>query len=194
MTNDIMQRIIDLEREIATLPSGSVSKKTIKDKVYYYHRVNRDGKTKETYVSFDDVDELKAQIKKRRVLEKELKELRRIEPNAFDDTPSHDFNTYIRIGEQLRSYVSPVKDYKKRECYSKLHEYIYGGHQDRVFVLYGLRRTGKTTLIRQIIADMAENDFQKSAFIQVKVSDDLGKLNKDLKHLESQGFKLESQA
>lgn len=189
MTNDIMQRIIDLEREIATLPSGSVSKKTIKDKVYYYHRVNRDGKTKETYVSFDDVDELKAQIKKRRVLEKELKELRRIEPNAFDDTPSHDFNTYIRIGEQLRSYVSPVKDYKKRECYSKLHEYIYGGHQDRVFVLYGLRRTGKTTLIRQIIADMAENDFQKSAFIQVKVSDDLGKLNKDLKHLESQGFK-----
>ena len=189
MTNDIMQRIIDLEREIATLPSGSVSKKTIKDKVYYYHRVNRDGKTKETYVSFDDVDELKAQIKKRRALEKELKELRRIEPNAFDDTPSHDFNTYIRIGEQLRSYVSPVKDYKKRECYSKLHEYIYGGHQDRVFVLYGLRRTGKTTLIRQIIADMAENDFQKSAFIQVKVSDDLGKLNKDLKHLESQGFK-----
>ena len=189
MTNDIMQRIIDLEREIATLPSGSVSKKTIKDKVYYYHRVNRDGKTKETYVSFDDVDELKAQIKKRRALEKELKELRRIEPNAFDDTPSHDFNTYIRIGEQLRSYVSPVKNYKKRECYSKLHEYIYGGHQDRVFVLYGLRRTGKTTLIRQIIADMTESDFQKSAFIQVKVSDDLGKLNKDLKHLESQGFK-----
>ena len=38
--NDIMERIIDLEQEIAALPSGSVSKKTIKDKVYYYHRVN----------------------------------------------------------------------------------------------------------------------------------------------------------
>jgi len=189
MTNDIMQKIIDLEREIAALPSGSVSKKTIKDKVYYYHRVTRDGKVKETYVSFDDVDELKAQIKKRRELEKKLKELKRIEPTAFDATPSHDFNTYIRIGEQLRNYVSPVKSYKKRECYSKLHEYIYGGHQDRVFVLYGLRRTGKTTLIRQIIADMSESDFQKSAFIQVKVQDDLGKLNKDLKQLESQGFK-----
>ena len=50
MTNDIMQKIIDLEREIAALPSGSVSKKTIKDKVYYYHRVTRDGKVKETYV------------------------------------------------------------------------------------------------------------------------------------------------
>ena len=73
MSNDIMQRIIDLEREIAALPPGSVSKKTIKDKIYYYHRVKRDGKIKETYVSFDEVDKLKAQIKKRRELEKKLK-------------------------------------------------------------------------------------------------------------------------
>jgi len=189
MTNDIMQRIIDLEREIATLPSGSVSKKTIKDKIYYYHRVNRDGKVKETYVSFDDVDELKAQIKKRRELEKELKELRRLEPALPQDEFSDEFNTYIRIGEQLRSYVKSVKEYNKRECYSKLHEYVYGGHQDRVFVLYGLRRTGKTTLIRQLIADMNETDFQKSAFIQVKVQDDLAKLNKDLQTLEKKGYK-----
>ena len=184
-----MQRIIDLEREIATLPSGSVSKKTIKDKIYYYHRVNRDGKVKETYVSFDDVDELKAQIKKRRELEKELKELRRLEPALPQSGFSDEFNTYIRIGESLKRYVSSVKKYNKRECFSKLHEYIYGGHQDRVFVLYGLRRTGKTTLIRQLIADMNESDFQKSAFIQVKVQDDLAKLNKDLQSLEKKGYK-----
>ncbi|MBP3359274.1 MAG: AAA family ATPase [Clostridia bacterium] len=187
--NDIMQRIIDLEREIAVLPSGSVSKKTIKDKVYYYHRMTRDGKVKETYVSFDDVDELKAQIKKRRALEKELKELKRLEPAPKKKSIFHDFNTYIRIGEQLKKYASPVKNYKKRECYSKLYEYIYGGHQDKVFVLYGLRRTGKTTLIRQIIADMTESDRQKSAFIQVKMQDDLAMLNKDLKYLERQGYK-----
>ena len=184
-----MQRIIDLEREIATLPSGSVSKKTIKDKIYYYHRVNRDGKVKETYVSFDDVDELKAQIKKRRELEKELKELRRLEPALPQSEFSDEFNTYIRIGESLKRYVSSVKKYNKRECFSKLHEYIYGGHQDRVFVLYGLRRTGKTTLIRQLIADMNEADFQKSAFIQVKVQDDLAKLNKDIQSLEKKGYK-----
>ena len=189
MTNDIMQKIIDLEREIAALPSGSVSKKTIKDKVYYYHRVTRDGKVKETYVSFDDVDELKAQIKKRRELEKELKELRRLEPALPQSEFSDEFNTYIRIGESLERYVSSVKKYNKRECYSKLHEYVCGGHQDRVFVLYGLRRTGKTTLIRQLIADMNETDFQKTAFIQVKVQDDLAKLNKDLQSLEKKGYK-----
>ena len=185
MSNDIMQRIIDLEREIAALPPGSVSKKTIKDKIYYYHRVKRDGKIKETYVSFDEVDKLKAQIKKRRELEKKLKKFRRLEPAV----PETEFNTYIRIGAQLKSYASPVKAYKKRACYRKLHEYVYGDHQDKVFVLYGLRRTGKTTLIRQLIADMNEIDLQKSAFIQVRAQDDLAKLNKDLRLLEKQGCK-----
>ena len=187
--NEIMQRIVDLEREIATLPSGSVSKKTIKDKIYYYHRMTRDGKVKETYVDFKDVDTLKAQIKKRRELEKELKKLRRIEPASAKKSSKTEFNTYIRVGEDLKKFASYVKKYKKRECYSKLHKYIYGERQDRVFVLYGLRRTGKITLIRQIIADMTEEELKKSAFIQIKSSDEIAKLNKDLKQLEKQGYK-----
>ncbi len=186
---DVLERIIDLEREIATLPPGSVSKKTIKDKIYYYHRVNRDGKIKEAYVAFDDVDKLKVQIKKRKELEKELKELRRLVPIVPSKSSSHEFNTYIRIGEQLKNYALPVKGYKARECYNKLHEYIYGGHQDKVFVLYGLRRTGKTTLIRQIIANMTEGELNQSAFIQVKASDTLAQLNNDLKYLEKHGYK-----
>ena len=94
MANDnVMDRIIDLEREIAALPPGSVSKKTIKDKVYYYHRVTRDWKPKETYVAFDDVEKLKAQIKKRRELEKELKELKRLVPLAPRKSVFHEFNT-----------------------------------------------------------------------------------------------------
>ena len=187
--NDISERIINLEKEISVLPQGSVSKKTIKNKIYYYHRVNRNGKTKETYISSDSVEELKSQIKKRRVLEKELKELKKLIPATSNKSSSHEFNTYIRIGEQLKNYTSPVKSYKKRECYNKLYEYIYGGHQDKVFVLYGLRRTGKTTLIRQIIADMSENELEQTAFIQAKTQDTLSELNKDLKHLEKQGYK-----
>ena len=36
---------------------------------------------------------------------------------------------------------------------------------------------------------MSESDFKKSAFIQVKTSDDLSSLNKDIKYLEKQGYK-----
>ena len=51
--------------------------------------------------------------------------------------------------------------------------------------LYGLRRTGKTTMIRQIFADMAEDELAKAAFIQITAKDTLADVNKDLKTLES---------
>ncbi len=62
---------------------------------------------------------------------------------------------YKRIGDALERFVQPVIKWRKRECYQQLYDYIYGDVSDRVFILYGLRRTGKTTLIRQLIADMA---------------------------------------
>ena len=43
----IRQRISDIEREIARLPEGSISKKRINDKEYYYHRITRNGKRTE---------------------------------------------------------------------------------------------------------------------------------------------------
>ena len=56
---DILKRIEELEREIALLQSGSIAVKRINDKEYYYHRINENGKRRETYVDFDKVDELR---------------------------------------------------------------------------------------------------------------------------------------
>ena len=74
----LLMQIIDLEREIEILPEGSITKKTIKGKEYYYHRVSKNGKRSENYVSFEDAPELASQIKKRKALEKELKELKNL--------------------------------------------------------------------------------------------------------------------
>ena len=41
--NEIMERISELEREIATLPPGRVSEKKVKNKIYYYHRYSQNG-------------------------------------------------------------------------------------------------------------------------------------------------------
>ena len=35
----LMNRIAEIEREIAMLPEGSVTKKKIREKEYYYHRI-----------------------------------------------------------------------------------------------------------------------------------------------------------
>ena len=132
---------------------------------------------------------MRSQIEKRKVLAKDLKELKRQLPKtAKPKKDEHQFSTYVRVGEQLDSMAATVAKYKKRACYSTIRDYVFGEQQDRVFILYGLRRTGKTTLIRQIILNMKPEERQKAAFIQIKSSDTLSDINNDLKTLEAQGY------
>lgn len=186
---ELLKRMDELEREIALLPRGSIAVKKIKDKEYFYHRINENGKRRETYVDFDKVDELRAQIEKRKALEKELKELKRQIPKTTKPKKAElPFFTYVRVGEQLDSMAATVSKYKKRACYATIQDYIFSEQQDKVFILYGLRRTGKTTLIRQIILNMKSEERQKAAFIQIKSSDTLSDINADLRTLEANGY------
>lgn len=186
---ELLKRIDELEREIALLPGGSMTVKKIKDKEYYYHRISENGKRRETYVDFDQVEELRAQIEKRKALEKKLKELKRQLPKSTKPKKAElQFSTYVRVGEQLDSMAATVAKYKKRDCYSTIHDFVFGEQQDKVFILYGLRRTGKTTLIRQIILNMMPEERQKAAFIQIKSTDTLSDVNADLKTLEEHGY------
>ena len=58
-----------------------------------------------------------------------------------------------------------------------------------MFILYGLRRTGKTTLIRQAILEMEPEAFDRTAFIQVRPGTSLGDINHDLKWLFDHQYK-----
>lgn len=189
---DIVERIEEIEREIAALPQGGIAVKKVRGKEYYYHRITRERKRTETYLTFDEVEPLRAEIEKRKALEAEVKDLRRRLPKAKTGRKKqdkHSFNTYVRVDEPLKTFALPVKDYKKRECYEQIANYVFGEHQDKVFILYGLRRTGKTTLIRQLLLDMSAEQFGKAAFIQIKSTDTLSDINSDLQYLESQGYK-----
>lgn len=191
--NEIMECISELERKIATLPPGRVSEKKVKNKIYYYHRYSQNGERIENYIDFDKVEELSHQIERRKELEAELKALKLSLPAPKrvrkKKENTHEFKTYVRIGEQLVSMSSPVKKYKRRECFKNLSDFVFGEQQDRVFILYGLRRTGKTTLIRQVLLSMTPEQLSKAAFIQIKSKDSLSSVNSDLKYLESQRFK-----
>lgn len=182
---EIIARIAEIEREIAVLPVGGVSKKNVHGKVYYYHRITQNGKRMEKYVKAEDVDELKSNIEKRKKLEKELKKLKQHMPKE----KNLDFKTKVIVGNRLKSLVSITRNYKKRECIQMLRDYIFEDIADKVFILYGLRRTGKTTLIRQIILELSESDFNKAAFIQVTSRDSLSEIDEDLRLLEKNGYK-----
>ena len=190
---ELISKIVELEREIAILPEGSITKKKIRDKEYFYHRITLNGKRIENYLDFEEVTELRAQIEKRKALEKQLKELKLLvvpmeEPES-EDAELSTFNTTVRVGTQLKSQIAITKNYKKRECIKVLREYIFGRQQDKVFIIYGLRRTGKTTMIRQILTELSEAEFKKAAFIQVKSKNTLADVEADLRVLEGKGFK-----
>lgn len=189
---EIMTRIEELHREIAALPPGGIGAKRVNGKRYFYHRVTKDKKRTETYVDAKRVDALRAQIEKRKELEKELKQLKKlipVEKTVKKESFTRGFSINVRIGEQLKRFAAPVKNYKKRECYDRLRDFVFGGQQDKVFILYGLRRTGKTTLIRQILLVMSSDDLEKTAFFQITTKDTLYEMNEDLRRLENEGFR-----
>lgn len=191
--DELLNEIAELEREIAMLPEGSITKKKVKEKEYYYHRITRNGKRVENYLPFEEVSELQLQIEKRRSLEKNLKILKaqvlpENEPRGTEEEQL-EFRTTVRIGRMLKAQIALTRRYKKRECIDKLREYIFGKPKDKVFIIYGLRRTGKTTMIRQILTELPEAEFKKAAFIQVGTKDTLADIDADLRLLEKNGFK-----
>lgn len=188
--SELHAKITELEQQIAELPAGSVTKKAINGNVYFYHRWTENKKRREKYIPAEEVDSFWEQIERRKALEKELKVLQKQLPKKSVSAASeHTFATNIRTGEALRTFSASVRKYRKRECFRQLHDYIYGEQQDKVFILYGLRRTGKTTMIRQIFAEMSDAELSKAAFIQITARDTLADVNRDLKALEEQGFR-----
>ena len=184
--------IADLEREIAILPQGSITKKSIKGKEYYYHRISIEGKRKEKYIRPEDYEELSSGIEKRKALEKELRDAgrsKRLRTYAKKIKEIREYKTIVRIGSALESQILSVKGFRKRACFSKLYDYIFGDVDDKVFILYGLRRTGKTTLIRQVLGALSKVEFEKAAFIQITAKDTLSDVNADLRILEKKGYK-----
>lgn len=186
--SEIQNRVAELEQQISNLPAGSITKKTVNGKVYFYHRWTEDKKRKEKYIPVDELENFHAQIEQRKKLDQDLKALKKQLPKTRSMDASM-FTTNVRTGETLRSFAKSVRGYRRRECFQQLCDYVYGDPQDKVFILYGLRRTGKTTMIRQIFAEMRDTELVKAAFIQITAKDTLADVNRDLKILEAHDFR-----
>ena len=186
--SEIQNRVAELEQQISNLPAGSITKKTVNGKEYFYHRWTEDKKRKEKYIPVDELENFHAQIEQRKKLDQDLKALKKQLPKTRSMDASM-FITNVRTGEILRSFAKSVRGYRRRECFQQLYDYVYGDPQDKVFILYGLRRTGKTTMIRQIFAEMRDTELVKAAFIQITAKDTLADVNRDLKILEAHGFR-----
>jgi len=184
------QKADELKARIAELPSGYISRKTINGKVQLYYQWTEAGKKRSKYLSDDLAAETARLIEERHALQEQLKALRVTEPKAKRPTSiTHTFQNLVITGTALQDYVQPVKAFRQRDCMKALEEYLHNGISGKVFILYGLRRTGKTTMIRQSIASMSNADLSKTAFIQIQQGNTLGEINMDLQWLQKHGCK-----
>lgn len=101
-------------------------------------------------------------------------------------TPSTNFKTNVMIGTAIKSLYKNVLKYNKRNCFNSLKKYINGEYNGKVCILYGLRRTGKKTMIFQMISDLP---IQETAYIKIKTTDEMADLIKDLNTLYNYGYK-----
>ena len=173
---------------IYQLPPGNITYKTINGKRYpYYQWTDKEtGKQRNRVVKPDELEELLSKISIRKDLEKKIKAAGE---KAYESREEVEFFSFVLRGKELKEFAEPTAKWKKRECFSKIHDYVYGNSTDRVFILYGLRRTGKTTLIRQLIAEMTEDMLEKTAFMQVNSTLNLARMNLDLKRLSDLGYR-----
>lgn len=186
---EITTKIADLEEQIAKLPVGYISKKMINGKERYYQQWTENGKVKSKYIKNEDFEDFKKKIELRKSLQAKLSELK--SSAAFIETPSikdAKFNLRVMYGTDLKDFASQTKDFQKRDCFAQIQDYLYSKTLDKVCLVYGLRRTGKTTMLRQCLFDMKESDFNRSVYIKATVNT-MEKLNKDLKLLREQGIK-----
>ena len=80
--SEMQARAAELEQLIADLPAGSITKKTVNGKEYFYHRWTEDKKRREKYIPADELEDFRAQIEQRKALERELKALKKQLPKA----------------------------------------------------------------------------------------------------------------
>ena len=97
-----------------------------------------------------------------------------------------EFHTNVVTGAGLQALANSVAKYGKRDCFSTLQKFVNGSYDGKICILYGLRRTGKTTLLFQLLSELP---IEKTAYIKVQTTDDMSRLTKDLKALFEQGYR-----
>lgn len=189
MDSSTIRRIEEIERLLQSLPKGTLVYKTINGKKQPYLQWYEGGKLKSRYVKIAAREETIEKANRRKELEEELKALKSAGYRLPSESSSDRFRANVITGEALRQMTESVKSFQKRDCYRLLEQYLREGFAGRACLLYGLRRTGKTTLLFQAINDLDEGEKARAAYLKARTNNSIADLDSDLKILWERGFR-----
>ena len=88
---DAYELIERIEKRIAELPNGYISKKNIQGKIRYYLQWREEGKIKSKYIREEELDQLEEQIEERKRLETHLREMQGKYPTRVEKAFKFDY-------------------------------------------------------------------------------------------------------
>ena len=172
-----------MKSELAELPVGCVSCKTIKGTKRYYRQWVEAGRTHSEYLPADRVEDVRTQIARRRELAKALK------PYLMVADVGKETVAGVKTGEGLLRWASAVKGWKARTILPDIMKFLRWRTEGRVCLVYGIRRTGKTTLLQQSVLEMTADERAHAAYFKVRDGETLDAVARKLDALESAGVR-----
>ena len=143
------------------------------------------GMSTRNYQNYEN-DAKKAQTAKYHAIYQKLDAYGQTMPTTVQSKSLPEFHTRVVTGAALQAMIRSVAKYSKRDCYGTLEKFVKGDYDGKICILYGLRRTGKTTLLFQMLADLP---LEQAVYIKVQTTDNMGSLTRDLDQLYKLGYR-----
>ena len=121
-----------LEREFATLPTGSIVRRTIRGAERFYHQWRENGTTTSRYLKAEEVAPLRALIARR-------KEIKRLLSGRAPSVAVSAFRTDVATGRALVEFARGVEKFEKRDMFQSVMRYLRSDVADRVLVILSCR-------------------------------------------------------
>ena len=153
---------------------GTILRRNISGKEYYYHKYLLGGKQVNEILTEEEAYGMAFKLN--------------FKGDDIAEFLNHDFNLNIAYGEMLYKLGKPYRGYEKRFCYADIDDFLNNSYPGKVLALFGLRRTGKTTLMLQSINGFSMKQFGQTAYIKCNNGETVYQLLEDLKYLTNNGF------
>lgn len=164
-------------KELIGSHRGSVTTKRIRGAERFYLQWRENGVQKSKYLKSREVEVVRRLIS----AQSEVASSGKVASEVA-------FETNVFLGSNLKRMSEPVVGWQARDDFPVILDFIRGTQADRVLLVYGLRRTGKTTMLRQVILNLSLAELRRAAYIKINSSDTIGALDRDLKRLRERGI------
>ena len=185
------RRINVIQEQIARLPKGNITYRMIRGARRMYLQWTENGKKTSRYIRKEDEASVLESVNARKQLEEELRLFmyaRKLSGRGvlFEHAVGEKYETKVTSGAELGRMCAATQGCGYRDCYAELADYLARETDGKVCIIYGLRRTGKTFMIRQAIRTLP---LDETVYIKIRSTDDMAALNRDLLLLSRNGIR-----